>query len=65
MAHPALIDADDIEMLTGDHAATPLREVYGYRPEWGRVSADQRDDLVALMTGTRDERPPRTTSPVR
>jgi hypothetical protein len=65
VAHPALIDADDIEVLNGDHTATPLREVFGYQPGWGRVSPEQRDAVVALMSGTRDERPPRAASPSR
>jgi glutamate synthase domain-containing protein 2 len=47
--HPGLIDADDIEVLYGDHAARPLREVYGYRDDCGRLSQAQRDEVVALM----------------
>jgi hypothetical protein len=56
VAHPALIDADDIEVLHGDHAASPLREVYGYRPGWGAVSPDQRDAIVRLMAGAPEGR---------
>jgi glutamate synthase domain-containing protein 2 len=51
VVHPGLIDADDIEVLYGNHTARGLREVYGYAPGWGRVSADQERDLVALMAG--------------
>jgi Conserved region in glutamate synthase len=51
VAHPGLIDADDIEVLYGDHAARPLRDVYGYRPEWGQLSAEQCETIVALMDG--------------
>src|SRR4051794_6271038 len=49
--HPALIDADDIEVLYGNNTATPLREVHHYQPGWGNVSPAQRDAVVALMTG--------------
>ena len=51
VAHPALIDADDIEMLNGTCPGVPLRAVYGYEPHWGRVSLDQRADIEALMAG--------------
>jgi glutamate synthase domain-containing protein 2 len=51
VAHPALIDADDIEVLSGDRSATVLREVYGYQPGWGTVSSEQRDSIIALMAG--------------
>jgi glutamate synthase domain-containing protein 2 len=51
VAHPALIDADDVEVLYGDHTASRLREVYDYRPGWGQVSADQRETIVRLMAG--------------
>ncbi|MFC8616752.1 FMN-binding glutamate synthase family protein [Micromonospora purpureochromogenes] len=49
--HPGLIDTDAVEILDGRTASTPLREVYGYRPEWGRPSAADRAEIVALMTG--------------
>jgi glutamate synthase domain-containing protein 2 len=51
VAHPALIDADDIEVLNGTSSGTPLREVYGYRPDWGQVSSQQRAEIRDLMTG--------------
>jgi glutamate synthase domain-containing protein 2 len=47
--HPGLIDIDDIDILQGDQSATPLREIYGYRPGWGGLTERQRADLVALM----------------
>jgi glutamate synthase domain-containing protein 2 len=49
VAHPGLIDIDDIEILQGNEAATPLREVYGYQPGWGKISDRERDALAALM----------------
>ncbi|HQR27639.1 MAG TPA: FMN-binding glutamate synthase family protein [Nocardioides sp.] len=51
VAHPALIDVDDIEVMYGTNAATPLREVCGYQPGWGAVSAEQREAVVRLMAG--------------
>jgi hypothetical protein len=51
VAHPALIDTDDVEVLYGNHVAKPLREVYGYEPGWGRVSYEQREAITAIMAG--------------
>ena len=48
--HPTLIPADSIEILTGQTVATPLTEVYGYRPDWGFPSPSDQDRIVALMT---------------
>jgi glutamate synthase domain-containing protein 2 len=50
--HPGLIDADSVEVLDGRTSATPLREVYGYRPGWGLPSAADRAEIVRLMTAT-------------
>jgi glutamate synthase domain-containing protein 2 len=49
--HPALIDTDTVEILDGRTGATPLHEVYGYRPEWGLPSAEDRAAVVRLMSG--------------
>jgi glutamate synthase domain-containing protein 2 len=51
VVHPALIDADDIEVLHGNNTATGLREVFGYQPGWGEVSPEQREALERLMAG--------------
>jgi hypothetical protein len=51
VAHPALIDADDIDMLYGSETARPLREVYGYEPEWGRVTEARAKEILGLMAG--------------
>jgi len=48
--HPGLIDAGAVEVLDGRTASTPLRDVYGYAPEWGLPSAADRAEIVALMT---------------
>lgn len=49
VAHPALIDVDDIEVLYGNNTASLLRDVYGYQPGWGRVSDEQARVLNGLM----------------
>jgi glutamate synthase domain-containing protein 2 len=51
VAHPALIDMDDIEMLYGNHVAKSLREVYDYEPGWGRISDEQRVAISSIMSG--------------
>jgi glutamate synthase domain-containing protein 2 len=50
--HPALIDADAIELLEAGTSSRPLRELFGYRPEWARPSAADREAIIALMTAT-------------
>lgn len=47
--HPALIDADDIEVLLGVRKATPLRTIYGYQPHWGRIGDALADEIRAIM----------------
>ena len=39
-----------MEILDGRTAATPLREVYGYQPNWGRPSAADRAEINRIMT---------------
>ncbi|WP_233558717.1 hypothetical protein [Micromonospora radicis] len=48
--HPGLIDADAVEILGGRTTSTPLREVYGYRPDWGLPAAADRKAIVELMS---------------
>jgi glutamate synthase domain-containing protein 2 len=50
--HPALVDADHIELADGGVTGTSLRESYGYRPEWARPSPEARDRIVQLMRDT-------------
>jgi glutamate synthase domain-containing protein 2 len=47
--HPGLIDADAVEILDGRTSSRPLREVHGYRPDWGLPSAADRAEIVRLM----------------
>jgi glutamate synthase domain-containing protein 2 len=49
VAHPALIDGDDIDVLYGDQSARPLREVYGYQAGWGRIGEADAAAIRALM----------------
>ncbi|MEU5567518.1 FMN-binding glutamate synthase family protein [Micromonospora musae] len=49
--HPGLIGTDSVEFLDGRTGSTPLHEVYGYQPGWGLPSADDRAELVRLMSG--------------
>jgi glutamate synthase domain-containing protein 2 len=53
--HPSLIDTGSVEVLTGRTTSTPLREVYGYAPDWGLPSAADREEIVQLMTGEAPE----------
>jgi glutamate synthase domain-containing protein 2 len=48
--HPGLIDTGSVEILDGRTASTPLREVYGYAPDWGLPSAADRAEIIRLMT---------------
>jgi glutamate synthase domain-containing protein 2 len=48
--HPALIDAESVEVLDGRTASTPLADVYGYQPGWGLPGAGDRAGIVRIMT---------------
>jgi glutamate synthase domain-containing protein 2 len=50
--HPGLITADDVEILDGRTDATPLADVYGYRPGWGLPSASDQAEIVRIMTAS-------------
>jgi len=63
--HPGLIGTDAVEILDGRTGATELREVYGYQPGWGMPSADDRAEIVRLMTTAEPQggtAPPSTTA---
>jgi glutamate synthase domain-containing protein 2 len=49
--HPALIDADDVDILYGDQSARPLREVYSYEQRWGTIGARDREAIRTIMAG--------------
>jgi hypothetical protein len=48
--HPGLIDTGSVEILDGRTASTPLRDVYGYQPDWGLPSAADRAEIIRIMT---------------
>lgn len=48
--HPGMIGPDDIDLADGSASATPLREVYGYQPSWGRLGGRIESELTSLMT---------------
>ena len=50
--HPGLIDADAVELLDAATTARPLRELFGYQPDWARPSPADRETIIDLMTGT-------------
>jgi glutamate synthase domain-containing protein 2 len=52
VAHPGLIDADDVEILFARRSSTPLREVVGYEPGWGRLTDREAAEIAALMAGS-------------
>jgi glutamate synthase domain-containing protein 2 len=49
--HPALVTADQIELLEDRWRAVTLEEVVGYQPGWGRPSPEDLDDIVRIMSG--------------
>jgi len=48
--HPALVDADDIEILFAQRESVPLRELAGYQPTWARLGERLHDELLAAMS---------------
>ncbi|HUR72820.1 MAG TPA: FMN-binding glutamate synthase family protein [Sporichthya sp.] len=50
--HPALIDADMIEMLDRGQSTGTLRDLACYERGWGQVHPSDREELRRLMTAT-------------
>ena len=50
--HPALIDADMIELLDRGQSTGTLRELVCYEPHWGQLHPADREELCRLMTAT-------------
>ncbi|WP_446667389.1 glutamate synthase-related protein [Janibacter limosus] len=50
--HPGLLTVDDVDLLLGNRKATPLGEVYGYDPGWGRLGDEDAAAIIDLMKGT-------------
>ena len=51
VAHPALITADDIDLIDGLLSSQPLREVYGYERHWGTVGPELAAEITSIMSG--------------
>ena len=49
VAHPALVPADQLELLEQRWRATPLQEIVGYEAGWGLPSSSQQAELCRLM----------------
>ncbi|MEZ0094389.1 FMN-binding glutamate synthase family protein [Streptacidiphilus sp. EB129] len=49
VAHPALITANDIEIMNGDYEARTLAGVYGYKDGWGELGPHLADEITALL----------------
>ncbi len=47
--HPALLTAENFELLDGCFLARSPREVFGYDPGWGVPSREDRDAIRAIM----------------
>jgi glutamate synthase domain-containing protein 2 len=56
--HPALIDPDRIEIVSAGYATAPLREVFGYAPEWPVLSESRRAEAATLIAGPTPAPPP-------
>ncbi len=50
--HPAMLDADDVEIMDGNRSGTPLRQIYGYEPTWGGVSSRVSAEIVDVMANS-------------
>ncbi len=48
-AHPALVPLERLAIVDPGFVARPAREVFGYRPEWGLPSDDEREAIRAHM----------------
>jgi glutamate synthase domain-containing protein 2 len=64
--HPALIDADDIEVLFAQREAVALRDLVGYEPGWGKVDDIHRQLITDIMSGVPQggSAPPSSTAQV-
>ncbi len=60
VVHPALITADDVDLLDGIHGSRSVREVYGYDEGWGQVGPELAREVTRLMLAQHDgqDRPP-------
>lgn len=57
--HPSLITTDDVEIVNGQGDSVPIRETFGYQPEWGVPDESTRREITDLMTSAEKPHPPR------
>jgi len=60
VVHPALIDADDVDIMDGLRGGQSLRELYGYDAGWGTPGDALRaqiNEIMAPQTPARDRAP--------
>lgn len=50
VAHPSLLTTEQVEIISGQFTSKTVREVFGYEPDWGLPSADDRAEIGRLMT---------------
>ncbi len=46
--HPALVEPDQLRLLTDDFAGRPVEEVFGYAHKWRQVSPERRAEIEAV-----------------
>jgi glutamate synthase domain-containing protein 2 len=56
--HPALLNADHMEILDGSFGSRPLREVFGYQKGWELPSAEDTAALRVALGGSGDSGEP-------
>lgn len=49
VVHPALLSSDHIEILNDHFGSSSVTELFGYRPEWGFPSPEDRRDIERIM----------------
>lgn len=47
-AHPALVEADQLRLLTDDFDGRPVEEVFGYAHKWRHLGPERRAEVEAL-----------------
>jgi glutamate synthase domain-containing protein 2 len=50
--HPALVDPGGLEMVNAGFRSLPMRDVFGYEPDWPLISPGRRADIELLIGAT-------------
>jgi glutamate synthase domain-containing protein 2 len=56
--HPALLNPNHLQIVSGHYEATPISEVFGYEPEWRAIGSERRAEVEALIGGGGEPPPP-------